>query len=93
MTIGRCSFGATRSALCVQLSEARAKVEAQQANHMSSEAAEELLNTQADKWNTFYGNHEERFFRDRKWLFTEFPELSQASTSTVTTENEKCVLS
>ncbi|XP_059089189.1 tRNA N(3)-methylcytidine methyltransferase METTL2-like [Tigriopus californicus] len=43
---------------------------------MSSERRQELEDQASRHWDQFYQIHQNRFFKDRKWLFTEFPPLA-----------------
>lgn len=59
-----------------QENQARDKVIANSEVKFPSEVIEKYEN-EADKfWDAFYDIHTNRFFKDRHWLFTEFPELA-----------------
>ncbi|XP_063233095.1 tRNA N(3)-methylcytidine methyltransferase METTL2 [Bacillus rossius redtenbacheri] len=58
-----------------QEADARTKVE-ENSSILVSEEQQQLYESNGDKfWDKFYGIHQNRFFKDRHWLFTEFPEI------------------
>lgn len=59
-----------------QEKDAQNKVRANSQIKFASDVIEKY-EKEADKyWNAFYDIHTNRFFKDRHWLFTEFPELT-----------------
>jgi len=74
-----------------QEAEARSKVEAN-SSKMVDEEMRETYEAEAFKfWDEFYMQHQNRFFKDRHWLFTEFPELLPADEKSDTPVPERIV--
>ncbi|XP_051894617.1 tRNA N(3)-methylcytidine methyltransferase METTL2 [Pristis pectinata] len=76
-----------------QEAAARKKVEENCTEVLSSEKGAEYENRANDYWNDFYKIHENRFFKDRHWLFTEFPELVPNSKSSLLDQSRATTVS
>lgn len=59
-----------------QKEEAEKVIESNSNVKFTTEEIEKLETLQANNWDSFYGVHQNKFFKDRHWLFTEFPELA-----------------
>ncbi|XP_066483736.1 tRNA N(3)-methylcytidine methyltransferase METTL2-like [Tiliqua scincoides] len=59
-----------------QEAAARAKVQENSAQFVSQEQQDAYEISAHKYWDDFYKTHENGFFKDRHWLFTEFPELA-----------------
>ncbi|XP_040291564.1 tRNA N(3)-methylcytidine methyltransferase METTL2A [Bufo bufo] len=64
-----------------QETAAQKKVLENSSQPLPPEQQEEYENKASNYWDDFYTIHENRFFKDRQWLFAEFPELSPSHKS------------
>ncbi|XP_044153601.1 tRNA N(3)-methylcytidine methyltransferase METTL2A [Bufo gargarizans] len=64
-----------------QETAAQKKVLENSSQPLPPEQQEEYENKASNYWDDFYTIHDNRFFKDRQWLFTEFPELSPSHKS------------
>uniref|UniRef100_A0A6Q2XKP4 tRNA N(3)-cytidine methyltransferase n=1 Tax=Esox lucius TaxID=8010 RepID=A0A6Q2XKP4_ESOLU len=55
--------------------EARQKTNENSSSRIPSEEQGKYDTDACKYWDSFYERHQDRFFKDRKWLFLEFPEL------------------
>ncbi|XP_053555729.1 tRNA N(3)-methylcytidine methyltransferase METTL2 [Bombina bombina] len=72
-----------------QESAARKKVQENSCQPVPPEKQDEYENKASGFWDDFYTIHENRFFKDRHWLFTEFPELSSSSSTSLPLQEEQ----
>lgn len=54
---------------------ALAKIDDQLKARMNQQTSQSVLENQPSNWDDFYNVHDNKFFKPRNWLFTEFPDL------------------
>lgn len=54
---------------------AQDKLAAQRQTVLDEEERKTYMQNPAEHWSAFYRKHNSSFFRDRKWLAQEFPEI------------------
>ena len=62
-----------------QEKEAQEAVLATSKTRVEEARAEDLEKNAAEYWDKFYSVHQNRFFKERNWLFTEFPDLGKVT--------------
>ncbi|KAM4622478.1 tRNA N(3)-cytidine methyltransferase METTL2A [Discoglossus pictus] len=72
-----------------QESAAHKKVQENSCQPVPLERQEEYEGKASSFWDDFYTVHENRFFKDRHWLFTEFPELSAGTRTLPSTQDDQ----
>ncbi|KAK7467736.1 hypothetical protein BaRGS_00037044 [Batillaria attramentaria] len=71
-----------------QEAEARQTTQEQLQHAVSAEKQEEYEKEADIYWDKFYNQHQNRFFKDRHWLFIEFPELYSPNGKAATTTSD-----
>jgi SAM-dependent methyltransferase len=66
-----------------QQEEAQEMVDKATSVLMDAEKAKECEEKAGEFWDKFYSVHQNRFFKERNWLFTEFPDLAPRYTGAV----------
>ncbi|KAF7491063.1 Methyltransferase-like protein 2-A [Sarcoptes scabiei] len=58
------------------LNEIIDKIDKNSKTKLTETEADELERNASKYWNEFYSKHQNKFFKDRHWILTEFPELT-----------------